>query len=306
MLDKPSSGYAHELYAESFCEVGKPLKLKNCGGWLVERRISSGNGSDAVGCYPFFSCRDWGELSGDIKEITNGSLVSVTFVTDPFCSLGITELSAIFPDKCEQYKTHFIIDLQNSPNLTVSKHHRYYLRRSMSELCVEWLSDSEQYTDEWASFYASLIEKKHISGIASFSSQSLRAQLRVPSATLFRAYDSDGTVGYSVWIRDGDRAHYHLSAANSRGYKHGASYLLMHAAIEHFRAVGVHLLGLGGVPDSVDDSNLGLHRFKGGWANKTLPVYLCGKILDRARYQELSRQRGTTHVNYFPSYRLEV
>jgi hypothetical protein len=47
----------------------------------------------------------------------------------------------------------------------------------------------------------------------------------------------------------------------------------------------------------------GLTRFKRGWATGTRPVYFCGRIFQRERYEQLARQGGAPVSGYFPAYR---
>ncbi len=59
----------------------------------------------------------------------------------------------------------------------------------------------------------------------------------------------------------------------------------------------MHLVNLGGGVGARDD---GLVRFKRGWATEERVAHLCGRILDRAAYERLTRS-GT--FGWFPAYR---
>jgi hypothetical protein len=43
-------------------------------------------------------------------------------------------------------------------------------------------------------------------------------------------------------------------------------------------------------------------RFKRGWSTGERTVYLCGRILNRPKYAELS-ERAVAEPGYFPAYR---
>src|SRR5512137_863200 len=74
-----STGYLSSLYAESLAEFGDPLKLPQCGAWLLERSVSGSTQRDAMGCYPLFSCRDWSKLRQDVNLLA-GRLLTLALV----------------------------------------------------------------------------------------------------------------------------------------------------------------------------------------------------------------------------------
>jgi hypothetical protein len=122
---------------------------------------------------------------------------------------------------------------------------------------------------------------------------------RHPSVVTLRAREADGLVlGMHVFARGAGGAVYsHLAATSGRGYDLGAGYALHAAAIERFRGSG--LLDLGGAAGLADDDT-GLARFKAGFATSTREAWLCGAVLDGARYRRLV---GGADGGYFPAYR---
>ena len=85
------------------------------------------------------------------------------------------------------------------------------------------------------------------------------------------------------------------------GYELGAAYALLWSAIEYFQERGIRWLSLGAGAGADGRESTGLTLFKRGWSTETRPVYLCGRIIDRLRYSELSATVGST--DYFPAYR---
>jgi hypothetical protein len=76
---------------------------------------------------------------------------------------------------------------------------------------------------------------------------------------------------------------------------------LRHFAAGAFGPVNRVDLGAGaGLGETGDD---GLAWFKRGWASEALPVYFCGRILDRDRYDAIVAQKKATVNGYFPAYR---
>ena len=127
----------------------------------------------------------------------------------------------------------------------------------------------------------------------------LTGQLAVPGVTLFRAESGGTTVGITVWYRAGRLAYYHLGAYSDAGYAVGASFAIFDFALRYLAAAGVQWLDLGGAPGLEADRRDGLSRFKRGWATGTLPVYLCGRILNRPAYAALVDGGGKLRQHVF-------
>jgi hypothetical protein len=102
-----------------------------------------------------------------------------------------------------------------------------------------------------------------------------------------------------LWYVQGDVAYYHLGASSDEGYKLQSSYAAFWASIAFFRGQ-VDVLSLGAGAGVTNDGTDGLSRFKRGWSNGTLRTYLCGKVLNQQRYEELSQGKSS---DFFPAYR---
>jgi hypothetical protein len=300
-----AAGYAHPAYAASLSEFGRPIELPSAGGWLLERPIpGSGGGRDAMGPYPLFCCASWSGLASDLDALA-GELVSVVLVADPFGGRDEAVLARAF-DSVKPFKGHFVVDLTQTGIGALSKHHRYYTRRALTEVEVEVAGEPLAHLDDWLALYRGLAERHGIEGLRAFSRRSFAEQLQVPGIVLLRAVRQGATVGMHLWFEDrtGEGVAYsHLAATNAEGYEHGASYALHWAAIEHFRD-SVRWLDLGAGAGTADASE-GLAGFKAGWATETRPAYLCARVLSPDRYADLCRSRGGPAADsvYFPAYR---
>jgi hypothetical protein len=252
-----------------------------------------------MGCYPLFTCQEWGQLHRDLDAISDDDLVSVTLVTDPFGAYDKAYLRRCFPTLVRPFKEHYVVDLGRP---RVSKHHRYYARRARREVTVEAGADLERFLDEWVALYATLSKRKHFTGIKAFSRETFARQLRIPGLVVLRATADGITIGAHLWYVQGEVAHSHLAAFSQEGYARMASYALYSAAIEHF-AGQVRWLALGAGAGARGDPNDGLSRFKRGWSTETRTVYLCGRVFSTERYTEAVRARGIGTTDYFPAYR---
>jgi hypothetical protein len=299
------SGYNHPSYVASLTEFGEPLELPRCQGWLLRRSIAGTPDSDAMGCYPLFSCEDWSRLADDLASV-GGNLVSVAIVADPFGTWELTTLRRAF-DRVEPFKNHFAVDLRDEPERFITKHHRYYARKALRKLRVECSNNPAGHLEEWTSLYSNLVRRHRLNGIKAFSGKSFEKQLSVPGLVMFRILHGDVCVGAHLWFVKNGVAHSHLLALDDTGYELDASYGLYSEAIRMFRerpADPIRWVNLGagaGIGASATD---GLTQFKRGWSNGSRQVFFCARVLNNNRYASICEQsasaRGTT---YFPAYR---
>jgi hypothetical protein len=301
-VDFVPSGYLHPAYAASLSEFGSPLLLPRCGGWILERQISSSDRLDAMGCYPLFVCHDWSQLSIDLEDFGSRGLVCLSVVTDPFGEYKPADLSECFPELARPFKEHFVVDLSRAPETFIHSHHQRNVRKALRQLRVEICDNPIGYLEEWTTLYAALVERHSIAGLTAFSRESFAKQLRVSGLVMLRALYNGATVGMLLWYEQGNRAYYHLGAYTSRGYEAGASFALFDYAIKYFSERGFAWLNLGSGA-GVGTSDQGLTRFKQGWSTGVRTAYFCGRIFDKEAYQRILEKRGLPPTKYFPAYR---
>lgn len=291
------SGYLHANYARSFATLGTPYYLPEAQSWILKRPIPGSRHWDAMGCYPFFTCRNWSKVEQDLTPLQQ-DIVSLTLVTDPLGDCTLTDLRPAFPDLLQPYKEHFIIDLKRPQ--TISAHHRRNVRQALTQVTVEQCSPDTAF-GTWVKLYDYLIQRHQITGLAAFSRASFAMQWQVPGLTILRAIHQGETVGMTLWFSHEEHAYYHLAAYAPRGYELKASYALFHCAMEHFASAGTRWIALGAGAGAHNDGSDGLTRFKRGWANETRTVYLCGRIFKQQTYASLAGTQAAT--SFFPAYR---
>jgi hypothetical protein len=295
------SGYMHPDYASSLSEFGRPRHLRSCDGWILESPIKGFSAFDAQGCYPFFTCRHWSEISKDLEALKQG-LVSLMLVTDPFGDYDIEVLSTCFPDFFIPYKEHYVVDLTRPLADVISSHHARNIRKAQNNVEVEHCNHPLKFAQQWNNLYANLTKRHSIKGISAFSVRSFYKQLKVPGLEMFRAFRSEETVGIMLCYVHGDVGYYHLSAYSEAGYYLRASYALLAYVLDYF-AERLRWLNLGAGAGVYNSRKDGLTRFKSGWASGTRTVYICGRVFNRALYDHLTKSRGMTGKDFFPLYR---
>jgi hypothetical protein len=306
MRDRPGNGaegfgYSHPRYAHALREFGTPLELSHCRGWVIERRIPGFADTDAMGCYPLFSCHDWSRLHLDLDELA-GRLVSLTLVTDPFGAYDEPTLRRCFPDLALPFKQHYAIDLEKPKDIAISTHHRREARRALRKMSVQIHPNPPEFLDTWMALHSHLIARHHVKGIAAFSRESFAEQLVTPGMLLFTASLGGEPVAATLVCVQDEVVHGHIITANDVGYQQGAFYALIWSVIEHFSG-SARWYNLMGVPGGKDAGSDRIREYKEGWTTETRTAWLCGRILDPSRYAAIARATGTSGANYFPAYR---
>jgi hypothetical protein len=293
--------YADPHYAEAFRGLGEAVLVPPWRTSILRRPIphhavSGGSAHDAMGLYPLTALAAEADLAGGLAWLRDAGDVSVVLVPDPLTAPPPDALARAFAI-CRPFKTHYVIDRSAGP-VQPSKHHRYEIRRAQRACRVEIVPLAAWLTD-WQRLYAQLAERHAIGGVAGFSPDYFRALAGWDALTAFAAFADDRPVAMALWVQRGPIAYYHLAAADEDGYRLGAAYALLAAAIEHFAAAALLHLGAGAGRD--DDADAGLSRFKRGFANRTVTAHLCGAVLDADRYAALAGARDA--AAFFPAYR---
>jgi hypothetical protein len=295
------TGYLHSDYSQSLSEFGLPTLLPQSGAWVLERSVD-GCCCDAMGSYPLFACPDWRELPSDL-EAMGKRWVSLAVVSDPFGDYDEQFLRTCFPDLVLPFKSHFVTDLDRSPDSFIAEHHQRNARKALERLQIERCERPEELLEEWTRLYSVLVARHNIRGIPRFSRRIFARQLLVPGIVAFRALDQSSSVGVTLWYVQDRVAYYHLGAYSEEGYELRASFALFRRAIEYFSVSGLKWLDLGAGAGLDDSGTDGLSRFKRGWSTGTRRAYFCGRIFDREKYALLAESRGICETNYFPAYR---
>ena len=285
--------YAEADYVAALAPDQTPVWAPGWGTWVLRRPIPAG-GFDAAGAYPRAALLPQGDLALGLAALKAEGLVSVVAVPDPLFSPGPEALSKAFT-LARPFKTHLLVE--RAKGYAPNKHHRYEIKRAAGRCRVEIVRLAD-HLDAWTALYDGLIERHDITGVASFGPDYWALMAGHADYITFAAYVGDEIAAMAIWAEHAGVAYNHLGASAALGYANGASYALYDAAIAHFG--GAAVFDLGGAAGSADDPEDGLARFKRGFANAAVTAWLCGAVLDEARYAALSAGEP---VGFFPAYR---
>ncbi len=287
-----NEGYGAAAYVAALGYRALPFGAT--AGHLAVRPIAQTGLTDLAGPYPVLSCAEWGALEAAVEGLDGGH-VTLTFVTDPACSLSREALARLFP-VCRHLHDHWLIDL--SQPLAPSKHHRKKIRLARPGVSIAAGPARAGDGAGFAGLYAHLVDRKGIRDARAFSRDSLIAQAELPGAHLVTAHLGGVLVGADLYYLAGGRAYAHLSAYAPEGYAHAVSYPMMAAAVDYFAGVA-DVIDLGGAPPG--PAGEGMAAFKRGWTGVTAPTYLCGRVLDPGAYARLAPEADP--AGWFPAYR---
>jgi hypothetical protein len=288
--------YASRAYAESLAHVGAALAVPAWDGQVLVRPTPDGSGCDAMGPYPLTAIPRDADLAGGLETLGAAGLVSVVLVADDRLRPSLESLGRAF-DVARPFKSHFLHDRSLGP-VAYAKHHRYELKRALARVEAREIVLAD-HLPAWTALYGELAGRHGLAGLHAFPAAHHEALARLPGLRAFGAFTDSGLVSAHLFVTHDGYAVSHLAASAPEGYATGAAYAVNDLAIAAL--TDCETINFGGGAGFGDDPNDGLVRFKRGFSNRTAPAFLCGKVLDPAAYEMLSR--GFARTGFFPAYR---
>jgi len=121
-------------------------------------------------------------------------------------------------------------------------------------------------------------------------------------AALFHVMDGDRVAASTVWVASGNVLHGLFGGPHPDYLRFGAYKFLIHCAVDWARERGFRYLNVGGGRGGSDTDSL--YQFKRAFSNLRLPFHIGRLILDAAKYNDLTVNRGLqTNTDFFPAYR---
>ncbi len=255
---------------------------------LLGRDVPGTRYRDGLGPWPYL----WLEDARDIEALRGAysDFVTIVGVAQPgFAPPAFAGGDAVM------LKDHFVYDPSlGFPQLNATT--RWELRRAGRVWRFD-IADDFDGRMEIVPLYDELKRRRGLEGgHFDFSREHFEGLARFPGATFFRVSDAEGTGGMvcAVIFRDWIQV-LHITTAE-RGFRSSANYLMMHEILRRAEQEG-RLVLTGGVPRGAGG---GLERFKRGWSNRTIPVWLLRIVNDPRAYRDLA---GGRDKDFFPAYR---
>lgn len=283
--------YATPAYARSLAHWGEALFVP---GWETPVIVRDG-GLDAAGMYPIAILSEKADIAGGLDYLRRQGLVSVVLVLDDFHRPPPERLKAHFPI-LRPFKAHHVFNREKGA-IVYDTHHKRALKKSQAQVEVS-VMDLKKDARRWQALYDGLIAQMHLSGLHAFPLAHTEAIADIPGITAIGAWQGGELVSCHIWAHDENTAHSHLVASNDKGYDSRAGFAVNDFSIGYFKDARILNFG-GGAGNAVGEDD-GLARFKRGFSNAEAQSYICGAILDKERYEALSKGRETA---FFPAYR---
>jgi len=288
--------YASRAYAEGLAHVGAALAVPAWDGQVLVRPTPDGANRDAMGPYPLTALPPDANLAGGLETLAAAGMVSVVLVVDDRLRPPLDRLGEAF-DFARPFKSHFLHDRTLGP-IAYAKHHRYELKRALARVEAREIALAD-HLPAWTALYGELAARHGLAGLHAFPAAHHEALAQLPGLRAFGAFVDGRLVSAHLFVTHEGYAVSHLAASAPEGYATGAAYAVNDLAIAAL--TDCEAINFGGGAGFGDDPNDGLVRFKRGFSNRTAPAFLCGKVLDRAAYEMLSR--GFAQGGFFPAYR---
>ncbi len=222
-----------------------------------------------------------------------------------FLRLGPLDRHEAVLDTVDTIATHptfgTVVEDPDTVAATTSGPHRTAVRRAFRSGLTVHAAEAASLRDDESPFrriYAATMSRVGARAALEVDGEYFDRLLGLPSEalSLLEAHEGDEVTAAAIFLRWGDRVHYHLSGSTPRGRDLQATNLLLdHAMTRLTPAGGVLHLG-GGL--GADD---GLSRFKRRCSNTTFSMALTRLVLHPGRYQRLTE--GLPETAYFPAYR---
>jgi hypothetical protein len=288
--------YARAAYAESLAHAGEAFAVPEWDGHVLVRPTPDGSRRDAIGPYPLTALPPDADLAGGLERLARAGLVSVVLVADDRLRPAPEALEKAF-GFVRPFKSHYLHDGGLGPP-AYGKHHRYELKRALSRVEAREIVLAD-HLPAWQALYGELAARHGLTGLHAFPAAHHRALAQSPGVRAFGAFAEGRLVCAHLFVTHEGYAISHLAASAPQGYATGAAYAVNDLAVANLTDCGV--INFGGGAGTGEDPNDGLVRFKRGFSNRTAPAWLCGKVLDPAGYEMLSR--GFADGGFFPAYR---
>lgn len=289
--------YSSEKYSKSLFHMGRAVEVPEWGTCVIARPVPGGR-EDIIGCYPLSIMKPDSDLDAGLARLRAGGFVSAVMILDDFHRPSIEALEHTF-NLFRPFKTHF---LHRGPlaNYKPGKDHRYKINRANRTVTTRPIELAD-HIDAWIALYDGLTDRHNLSGMHVFPRRGYEMLARLPGVHTIGGFIDEEMVACHIWVMHAGRVHSHLTASNALGYANRAAYAVSDASVKYF--ADADIINFGGGAGLGNDASDGLTQFKRGFSNDQAQSYICGAILDRAAYRELSGHDDVAENEYFPAYR---
>jgi hypothetical protein len=287
--------YGSRLYLTHCEATAEYFDVRPWNIGVLARAIPGTAWRDAAGSYPLTCLDREADIDEGLCVLQRAGFISFVGVLDP--TRDAEAVASAFPWR-RAFKPHYLIRDPGS-RFSPTARHRGNIRKAR-QTCLLRAGRLAPWLPEWSDLYGRMSRSRGWSPLHRFSARHEEDLAGAEEIVAFRADVGSELAAMCLFVRDGERAYYHLGASTPVGYAVRASYGVMAEAVEYFSdAAVVDLGGAAGMSNLAAD---GLARFKRGFANAEATAWLVGSILDEGKYRALS---GGTNTDFFPAYRAD-
>lgn len=270
--------YCSEAYARASEEPGvEPLHVPAWDTFVLVREGRAGV-RQATGLRPFGSLDPRCDLRAGLDQLHEAGVASFSAITDPMWCPEAPALRAAF-DLCRPFTEYHLVDRE--AEVHIRKRHRNRINQALRAGEVRDVALGD-HLDRWFELYQGNVDERQI---AQPFTRAYFERMATFGALRTVAVVADGEIAtMSMWLPHHDTMYFHDGASSAVGKAISAA----HAAFAHIieTAGDCRYVLLGGAADFRDKRSDGLAEFKRGFANVSLPSYLCTSSPGHARWRD--------------------
>ena len=301
-IEDQLTGYQSKGYIKSYYQDSDMVYLANADGWLGKRLINHNGECDLSGGYPMAFFNNLPCIEQDFRPLVKQGFISMTFVTNQINNLTVNKLSQKV-DLFKPFKKHYLATLEKPWENVVRRTMKKNALRAFKLFDVSPVDSlyNSDYAETLWRLHQKSLAGKHISIDYPINFNVLKEQLNMPGIKLFKGEYNNKIHGIACYIEVADKVYGHVIGSTQFGLNNHLNYGLYAVALKYYHKQKA-FIDFGGNAGLVNDSSCGLSKFKSGWSSHVANTYICGKILNSNKYQQLIGERFK-NSKYFPAYR---
>jgi|GEM_PF-3327608 len=265
-----------KAYAKTLEEAG--VEVFEVPEWGTHVLVRDGRAGvrQAAGIRPFASLDPRCELRAGLERLGREGINSISLTTDPMWCPEARMLEEAF-DNCRVFKDNYFVDRAAKP-VQIRKRHRNRVNQARQATEIESISLGD-HLELWYELYLKNVDTRQIA--QPFSSLYFERLAAFPELQALAVTAGGEIVAMTLWLRHDDTLYFHDAASSEKGFELSASYAAFARVIEE--VADCRYVFLGGGADFRNDETDGLAVFKRGFANSSLPSYICSSTLNRPK-----------------------
>ena len=283
--------------------LGEAYRLEHANGWVLKRQIRDDGLFDLRSPYPNFAETDFTKINLDLKSlIKEKKAVALTIRSDSLSESNVLTTKANW-DWFKEFKTHYITDLSGDWRSSAARNALRYEKRARQTFEYEVTTTPLAFAKDLHDLNRIILQRTQGPTQSQLNIETLKQQIGLAGAVLIKASNGSGLQALGLFMQSKNRAYAYLLGSTNEARDDYVIYGLYGFALDLF-SNRVTYVDFGGAPGMYDNFDHPVAKFKRLWTNKMAKSYICGKIIRKDIYGQLTDDAPIEHADYFPGYRI--